>query len=77
MKPFNLERAKAGDPVCTADGRPVEILKFDLGGTKFPIIGIVRKNGVEYAYQWTIDGQLSTNRPSKLNLQMVSVKREE
>jgi len=29
MKPFNLEEAKAGKPVCTRDGRPVRILCFD------------------------------------------------
>lgn len=30
MKPFNLEDAKAGKPVCQRDGRPVRILAFDI-----------------------------------------------
>jgi hypothetical protein len=29
MKPFNLEEAKAGKPVCTRNGREVRILCFD------------------------------------------------
>ena len=29
MKPFNLEEAKAGKPVCTRDGRDVRIVCFD------------------------------------------------
>lgn len=29
MKKFDLERAKAGDPVCTRDGRPARIICFD------------------------------------------------
>lgn len=32
MKPFNLEKAMAGDPVCMRDGRPVKILDFDFDG---------------------------------------------
>jgi hypothetical protein len=30
IKPFDLERAKAGDPVCTYTGQPVRILCWDL-----------------------------------------------
>lgn len=29
MKPFNLEEAKVGKPVCTRNGRRVEIISFD------------------------------------------------
>ena len=29
MKPFNLEEAKAGKPICTRDGRRVEIISFE------------------------------------------------
>ena len=29
MKPFNLERALAGDPVVTRDGRPVKIAGYN------------------------------------------------
>lgn len=29
MKPFNLDEAKAGKPVCTRDGKDVKILDYD------------------------------------------------
>lgn len=29
MKPFNLEEAKVGKPVCTRNGRRVEIISFE------------------------------------------------
>lgn len=29
MKPFNLEEAKAGKPVCTLNGKEVKILDYD------------------------------------------------
>ncbi len=33
MKPFNLEEAKAGKPVCTRDGHEARILCFDFKGS--------------------------------------------
>lgn len=43
MKPFDLELAKAGHPVCTRDGRPVRILCYDfITQENNPIIGLVR-----------------------------------
>lgn len=32
MKPFNLEKAMAGEPVCMRDRRPVKILDFYYNG---------------------------------------------
>lgn len=40
MKPFNLEEAKAGKPVCTSDGKDVTIIKYDLRG-KYPLLAII------------------------------------
>lgn len=43
MKPFDIELAKAGHPVCTRDGRPVRILCYDfITQEDNPIIGLVR-----------------------------------
>lgn len=41
MKPFNFEDAKAGQPVCTRDGRDVRIICFDIKSDR-NIIGIVK-----------------------------------
>lgn len=41
MKPFNLEEAKAGKPVCTRDGRTVEIISFGNPNSDYPILARV------------------------------------
>lgn len=41
MKPFNLEEAKAGKPVCTRDGRRVEIISFENPNSAYPILAKV------------------------------------
>lgn len=40
MKPFDLEKAKAGHPVCTRDGRDARIICFDRKGP-LPIVALV------------------------------------
>ena len=42
LKPFNLEEAKAGKPVCTRDGRKARIICFDAKG-KQPIIALFER----------------------------------
>jgi hypothetical protein len=47
IKPFDLEAAKNGAPVCTRDGRDVRIVCFDTKGT-YPITYLMLENGAEY-----------------------------
>jgi hypothetical protein len=47
-RPFDLERAKAGDPVCTRDGCPVRIICFDTKGVfNQPIIALIDRSDFE------------------------------
>lgn len=48
MKPFNLEEAKAGKPVCTRDGRRVEIFSFDNPNNGYPILARVFSDNTDY-----------------------------
>lgn len=41
FKPFNLEDAKAGVPVCNKKGRPVRIVAYDCAGD-YPVVGLLR-----------------------------------
>ena len=41
LRPFNLEEAKAGKPVCTRDGRSVRIICFDKKDDKCPIVALI------------------------------------
>ena len=52
LKPFNLEATKAGDPVCTRDGRPARIICFNRVSDKYPIIALVmgRENREDVFY---------------------------
>ena len=56
LKPFDLEAAKAGKPVCTRDGRKARIICFN-AKRDAPIIALVTTNyGKEIAfdYSWKI-----------------------
>lgn len=41
FKPFDLEQAKAGKPVCTRDGRKARIICFDLKNGNHPIVAAI------------------------------------
>lgn len=56
MKPFNLERALAGDPVMTRDGRPVTQLTFFKDAMGDTIAGILEG----YIELWREDGYYHT-----------------
>lgn len=57
MKPFNLEDAKKGCPVCTRDGRKVRIVCFDYKNDGYPIIALVETNGSESIFSCTTKGE--------------------
>lgn len=57
LKPFNLEKAKAGKPVCTRDGRKARIICFDLNNDEYPIVAVITNNGKEdELYKYDING---------------------
>ena len=61
MKPFNLEAAKAGRPVCTRDGRKARIICFDLNNDEYPIVVAITNNGEENEiHKYSIDGKICT-----------------
>ena len=78
MKPFNLEQAKAGAPVCTRDGWPVRIICYDLKGhNNYPILALVESPvGVEATVSYALNGHHSLDSETSIDLMMASVKRE-
>lgn len=57
MKPFDIEKAKAGDSVVTADGRDVEILTYTRNHPRCPIVALVGdKGGVQQLRTYQLDG---------------------
>lgn len=62
MKPFNLEEAKAGKPVCTRGGLDARIICFDVLGAPHRIVGLMTKNICQEKYEelvtWAESGRL-------------------
>ena len=58
LKPFDLEAAKQGKPVCTRDGRKARIICFDSkNDPRRPIVALVEHNDNELLYEYTIEGK--------------------
>ena len=58
LKPFDLEAAKAGKPVCTRDGHKARIICFDSkNDPQRPIVALVEHNDNELLYEYTIEGK--------------------
>ena len=79
LKPFNLEAAKDGKPVCTRNGRKARIICFDAKGTH-PIIALVSDpniEGEETPFCYTNDGFYNNpNCESYHDLMMLPEKKE-
>ena len=56
MKPFDLEAAKEGKPVCTRNGSKARIICFDKRGI-YPVIALVQEEGSETCHFYTQDGK--------------------
>lgn len=76
MKEFDLEKAKAGHPVCTKDGHEARILCFDREG-QYPIVALVKDAGNETIFSYNNMGRYSNDGRGYLcDLFMKSAKRE-
>ena len=76
MKPFNLEEAKAGKPVCTRDGHSVRIICFDAKRGNYPIIALVENKGEEVVVSYNLDGRYCNDNNDELDLFMAPEKHE-
>jgi len=77
LKPFDLEAAKAGKPVCTRDGRKARIICFDMNSFNNHIIValITEKNGTESISSYTSEGKWKETETEN-DLMMLSEKKE-
>ena len=78
MKPFNLQEAKAGKPVCTRDGRNARIICFDVKSEYFSIVALVDTEGKEFVGKFDINGRYyyETKEDSPIDLFMKPEKHE-
>ena len=76
LKPFNLEAAKAGKPVCTRDGRKARIICFDKKCLDGQILIVLVDCGKEECmYFYTTDGKCIDDF-SSFDLMMLPKKKE-
>lgn len=74
MKPFNLEEAKAGAPVCTADGHKVRIICWDAKIDKHPIIALISPfdpKCSEGTWSYMLNGKIEEDGDHRFDLVMV------
>lgn len=74
MKPFDLEKAKAGKPICTKNGRNVRIICFDRLGD-YPILGLVSEEHEEVIYSYNLLGRVFERIATNYDLFMRSEKK--
>lgn len=75
LKPFDLEAAKAGKPVCTRDGRKVRIICFDAKCNK-PIVALIYDCNKETVLQYLENGRFFVDQIDKYDLMMFPQKKE-
>ena len=81
LKPFDLEAAKAGKPVCTRDGRKARIICFDriCGDDYYKIVACVTAfdGDFEEVLSYGIDGYIvDSQNPKDEDLMMLPEKKE-
>lgn len=75
LKPFDLEAAKAGKPVCTRDGRKARIICFDAKCNK-PIVALIYDCNKETVFQYLENGRFFVDQIDKYDLMMLPQKKE-
>ena len=85
LKPFDLEAAKSGKPVCTRDGRKARIICFDYKGDSnaYPILALIPTSNLsgvpsEIIAKYTEDGRYAkyNNVENNEDLMMLTEKKE-
>ena len=82
LKPFDLEAAKSGKPVYTRSGKKARIICFDrkfcINNQNYPIVALVNssEDNEVIISGYTKDGLQNPNEYNKLDLMMLSEKKE-
>ena len=76
LKPFDIQKAREGKPVCTRDGRKVRILCFDRQYEDYNILALVLCGNREFVYNYFLNGRWSKEGETNEDLMMLSEKKE-
>ena len=75
LKPFDLQKAKAGKPVCTRDGRKARIICFDRQHES-NIVALIPEENEEYVCTYNSDGSFRKGTTHENDLMMLPEKKE-
>lgn len=76
LRPFDLQKAKEGKPVCTRDGRKARIICFDRRVNR-PVVALIESDNHEEALQCYFDnGRCCCDVTSGYDLMMLPEKKE-
>lgn len=76
LKPFDIQKAREGKPVCTRDGRSVRIICFD-AKCNLPIIALITDaGGDESLARYNSNGRFTNLNESDCDLMMLPEKKE-
>lgn len=77
LKPFDLEAAKSGKPVCTRDGIKARIICFDYKSSDdYSMIALIDIDNNEIPYKYTKEGKFNLNHIDAYDLMMLPEKKE-
>ena len=77
LKPFDIQKAREGKPVCTRDGRKARIICFDRidsTGCNLSIVALIQCEGTEVLQLYRDDGKRGVK--ADLDLMMLPEKKE-
>ena len=75
LKPFDIQKAREGKPVCTRDGKKARIICFDsINKGNYPIIALIEDKGYESLFYYNENGE--SNIGTDFNLMMPPEKHE-
>ena len=77
LKPFDIQKAREGKPVCTRDGRKARIICFNVKGSMYPIIALIKESEGEKLCSYMPNGRSYKNEEECIdNLMMLTEKKE-
>ena len=74
LKPFDIQKAREGKPVCTRDGRKARIICFDVKAKK-PIAALITNDDTEEAHFYYDNGRSDQYQEYRYDLMMLPEKR--
>ena len=77
LKPFDIQKAREGKPVCTRDGRKARLIAVNLNSKTYPLAAVIENNGEENeVHNYTSDGLATYGTLNHADLMMLPEKKE-